>query len=335
MQEFDQISPTISTLIATFEGNIDYGSLFFLLDIGSYRINVSKRGRSSLEKVGEPGTIASIRMKHPITEVNHYRGFLPKKEPFNHSLTLEVYTSTKLINTKISKGKIQMCGNKSEADGREVVEIIREKMKLAVKRLKTLQHPDLPSIISYVLENSKGEEVMRPPLKMPKTKKYLEVPTPDHSINLHLPKAKSSVSSLVRKMITESSFTYYSDLSNFCKGLLELPSSIDITMGPATFKTAMVNYTFDIGPTDREALEEIFSYGKWHITDDPDKKVFTKLELPYEPYEDHTTKTKKNGSPCHKFLVYNSGSTTQSGPGGELAKQAYDEFTRRIRETVM
>lgn len=323
--DFDLMTPTISTLIAKFDGDIDYNFLFFFFEVSSFDVKMTKKGNTSLPTTGTQGNTPSLRLEK--NGVKYYRGYLPSKPPFKNALTMDLYTSAKLINAKISKMKIQMCGTKTRTDAEEVVDIARRKIEVALKRHRTLSSDidGIKTLVKTILESTKGEPVIRSHIIPDKKKEY--IPEHDHSVVPFKIKCNTASEKLLMKMIKESSFVYYNDLCNFCEGLIEnLPKNPQVNLGNLKeINSAMVNYNYKIGRRiNYQELKQKLEK-PWEVINDPDKKVFTRVTLPYK-----SEKIRKKKQSEHTFMVYATGSTTQSGPGGLLSKEAYLMFMEAL-----
>jgi hypothetical protein len=129
-------------------------------------------------------------------------------------------------------------------------------------------------------------------------------------------------------------FIYHSD---FCRKIDAIPAIHTIIDEPLELKhvdEAMVNYNYSLGfEVDRARLNQ-FIDGQNGFISRYNNALATSvtIELPYEPPPEIAIKRRKNKIPHHTFLVYKSGSVTQSGPGGELMRQAYYSFMTTISQ---
>jgi hypothetical protein len=96
---------------------------------------------------------------------------------------------------------------------------------------------------------------------------------------------------------------------------------------------AMVNYNYALGfEVDRNALNRLINGRDGFVSRYQNALTnCVTIELPYEISE-AKAKRRKNKVPHHTFLVYRSGSITQSGPGSTLMRAAYYSFMNLIAE---
>ena len=88
-------------------------------------------------------------------------------------------------------------------------------------------------------------------------------------------------------------------------------------MARAMIAEAMVNYNYSLGfEVDRTRLNQFIDGQNGFISRYNNALANSvTIELPYDPPKGTAIKRRKNKVPHHTFLVYKSGSVTQSGPG--------------------
>jgi hypothetical protein len=129
-------------------------------------------------------------------------------------------------------------------------------------------------------------------------------------------------------------FIYHEDM---CRKLDFIPYIHTIIDQPLALKQvdeAMVNYNYSLGfEVDRQMLNMYIDqqYGFISRYDNALSTCVT-IELPYNPPAGTLIKRRKTKIPHHTFLVYKSGSITQSGPGGVLMRDAYYLFMNVISQ---
>lgn len=324
-----KLTPTISTCVAFFDGEVDYKALFYILPCSKFDVTVTKRGKMNLSKTGDPGTIVSIRMEHE--KENYFRGFLPSKNPFKNVLTIDVYDDEKLVNAKLSKTKVKMCGTRDKESCEETVNIILNKIHQGKAMLKVLRETSgTIEYIEKIMGNSSGTSLNRLLPKQGKSKKQETID--DKKVVIYLEKPSNPAEQFINDLIEDSSFVYHSDLIKYLnglKGVIESREEISTLQyrAPSSIKTAMSNYNYNINRkiTRKELIRKFADRVGWGVVYDPDSTISTKIELPYIPDSTTGTERKKN-VPCHVFLVYSSGSVTQSGPGGPSVEMAFRAF---------
>lgn len=155
--DFDCLKVTTMTVIVKMAGRVNIEQVFPLLDITRLELPPTTRAtkKYKIPYCGIPGAILSAKFQ------NITRGIVKSKSKrsFLNSITIDICTSKKNINAKLSGEIIQMCGPDSEELARETAQhIINHVLKLQNELdyiNKDLDKKD--KAIEWLINNSIGE----------------------------------------------------------------------------------------------------------------------------------------------------------------------------------
>jgi hypothetical protein len=127
-------------------------------------------------------------------------------------------------------------------------------------------------------------------------------------------------------------FIFHSDMCRKINYIPHIQTIIDEPLELKQVDEAMVNYNYSLGFEVDRALLNQFIDGQNGFISRYNNALATSvtIELPYEPPPGSSIKRRKNKVPHSTFLVYKSGSVTQSGPGGKIMRDAYYLFMNTI-----
>lgn len=335
IKPFEELNVTTMTLVMALEGGVNTELAFHLLPIT--RISIQQTRESSKCKLPHckiPGAILSMRHRGKV------RGVIrSKSDPFKNAVTIDISTTRKNISLKLSAFSIQMCGASSREDGIEAATHILNHLKYIQYLLDKMQ--DNPNatmeIINWVKEHTKGNIIEKPfceTVQFTNVEMKIYRPITDNTIikpQIMIPDNLDKEITMFILYMTED-FIYHSDM---CKKLDFIPNIKTIINEPLELKhvdEAMVNYNYSLGfEVDRANLNQLIDGKNGFISRYNNALVNSvTIELPYELPSGTTIKRRKNKIPHHTFLVYRSGSVTQSGPGGKLMRDAYYLFMHTI-----
>lgn len=342
---YEELKVTTMTLVMSLSNAVNIELAFFLLPITRMDLGfVRETVKCKLPHCSIPGSILSMRY------CGNIRGLIRSNaKPFKNAVTIDISTSSKNISLKLSTYSIQMCGASSKEDGIEAAYHVMNHLKYA-QYLITKIHNNLITAVKtfdWVKTITKGSEIRKP---------YMETITgrsgnSDNNKTLTLNVTKYNVDNEIIKPVIEiptdvdaelvsfllpmcDDFIYYSDFCAKLDYILNAQKLIDEPLEIEHIDEAMVNYNYSLNfEVDRERLNQYID-GKNDFISRYNNALATSvtIELSYEPLTNTGIKRRKNKIPHHTFLVYRSGSVTQSGPGGELMKQAYYLFMCTIME---
>ncbi len=158
IMNFDNLKVTTMTVIVKIKGNTIIENIFPLLDIT--RLDLPARTRITksykIPFCGIPGAILSAKFQ------NTTRGIVKtkSKQSFLNSITLDICTSKKNINAKLSGGKIQMCGPDSEELAREAAQHIIDHLLNLQNNLDYISENKInrDDAIEWIKNNTEGQE---------------------------------------------------------------------------------------------------------------------------------------------------------------------------------
>jgi hypothetical protein len=260
--------------------------------------------------------------------------------PFKNAVTIDISTTRKNISLKLSSFTIQMCGASSREDGVEAATHVLNHLKHIQRMLNRIHQDPVKSrqTIEWVKENTRGEMVEKANWNVQEfTNVVLRIyqPIQDHAIiRPVIPVPDHIDSELVNFFVSMGDdFLYHSDFAQKIEYIPNIYTIIDEPLEIDHVDEAMVNYNYSLGfEVDRFSLDRYIDGQNGFISRYNNAlSTSVTIELPYEPPAGTTIKRRKNKIPHHTFLVYRSGSVTQSGPGGKLMEQAYYLFMATIQ----
>lgn len=334
---FENLKVTTKTMIITLSQPINTNLAFQLLPIT--KIDIEHKRQSSKCKLPHckiPGSIISMGYKGVI------RGVIKsKKPPFKNSVTIDMSITEKNINMKLSTKSIQICGARSRESGIEastyLINYIVNIQDMINKIRQNREHVD--KIVEWIKEHTKGELVERA--------SWETIYSKDVNLNIYrgkkVPLYKSPEEPIpeefdqnIAKMLISltEGFMYHSDICQKLEYILEAPDITPEKPKIVNVNEAMVNYNYSLGfEVNRFKLNEfIKGYENFISRYNNALSNCVTIELPYTPAPNVTIKRRNNKIPHHTFLVYRSGSVTQSGPGGTIMKDAYYAFMNIIED---
>lgn len=350
---FEDLKITTMTLVMSLTNEVIKKNAYLLLPvtyIENYK-TTKKLGKHKLPH-SDPGNIISNRY------LGKVRGIIAKKFPFKNHVTIVISTTKKNIHLKLSESSIQMCGASSNKDGVEAAQHIINHLTNIQNDLDYInQHRvEFEIALEWVISNIKGEPVDKPSWERREKEMLLFKPVNDLIFNIYKPVPDHTVKiinqiplhldvicatfliSFSNDLIVNAKYNDYQIFySDVVKGLHYISTIQYVIENPIQIDhidEAMVNYNYKLGFfIDRINLDKYIDGENGFISRYNNAlTTCVTIELPYEPLKNIVIKRKKNKIPHHTFLVYKSGSVTQSGPGGELMEQAYYLFMTTLNK---
>ena len=332
--DFDRMKITTQTIIITLSNGINIDSAFQLLPITRTDAPVKRMGgKIILPHHNVPGSILSMCYN------NNVRGIFKGGKSFRNAVTIDLSGSNKNINLKLCSFSIQISGSSTLDDGIEGANFALNHLQFIQYLLNIFQEDNdlAQEHLDWVLQATRGEDIERV------VKNYLpgrlilclETKVTDHQIV----KPTEYPDHLNKDIIDfflgfSEDFYYHSDMAAKISYIPKIEKIIDTPLEIKTISQAMVNYNYNLGfQIDRAELSVNIDGRDGFISNYINSlTAYVSIELPYEPPPDRVMKVRKNNACKHTFLCYRTGSVTQSGPGGEIMKEAYYRFMTLIRE---
>lgn len=326
---FEELNITTMTMIASLSSSVLIQHAFNLLPITLVDIQKTREtSKCKLPHCKLPGAILSMRFR------NETRGIIKNKSsPFKNAVTIDISTSKKNISVKLSANSLQMCGASSFEDGKEAVDHIVGHINRIQNLLNRVREdPEIgKKSFEWVIANTRGSSCNRIVKHQYKSVNGIIMNVSDqfqdYSITFPMVDPPPNLNIDIINMVLSASdgFIYHSDLCSKINYIYNLSNIIYEPLTVKKLSTAMVNYNYVLGfEVDRILLNEMMDGNNGFISRYNNAlSSSVTIELPYEPEIDDTIKRRKNKVPHHTFLVYKSGAITQSGPGGEIMKNAY------------
>jgi len=329
---YENLKITTMTMVFVLNTTIDLVSAFHLLPISLVDEKMmAKAVKNKLPKHDIPGSIISINFR------GMNRGLIRnRKKFFKNSINLDISTTLKNINLKLSPGKIQLCGAVSRENGIEAVTFLLNHLQKIKTYINKLHEVDYNKIINS-FNHFKGEPAVKHTIETIKSS--------THQINIHhyqddlLINKKKYKHHLLDKNTAcylqslSTDMLYYSDFFSKMKNLINFKMIYDQDcLFTQNINEVMVNYNYNVGFKINRDLLNVLIDGKNGFISNYDNALVNNvtIELPYENCYNYNKR--KNKIPHHTFLVYCSGAVTQSGPNSLIMKDAFNLFIQTIYE---
>lgn len=321
---FDQLPVMVITAVARFDGKVkDIWEMIYLLPITRIKIKKPTRPVKKI-KLPWPGT-AGLIMTAKLGNVN--RGIFRSitKGEWDNSIMIDISTSEKNINVKLSRDNIQMTGCKSVPMGVEAANLLIDEINKVARHIELMRDniEDAVIISNQLLDEGVGDLIIsdnEPP--------YLKFSI----INFKSHPDDDETSAALRGFFASQ----LTDCRTFVDALHKLRWLLkreDIITKPLEFiklQPEMVKYRFNLGfAVDQDALCDLFTEigPEFSIDYHPDIRNYVKIEL------DCLTKVEgKNGIKKHTFSIQPSGQTNYSCPIIEEMSAIYYRFIYIINE---
>lgn len=337
---FEDLHVTTMTLVMTFTNGINKDFAFHLLPITRIDMPPTQgSGKCKLPHCSVPGSILSMRYDGKTRGI-----IINKSRSFKNAITIDISTTKKNVNLKLSPFSIQICGASCRDDGIEAANYILGYLRSIQERLRIIQAHEtkFQEEMDWIFDQTKGENVEIPDWKTHKNnetvilKIYNSRPgNKIRPINIEPPEHLNK--DIIKFFISYSDdFLYHGDFYAKIDSIRKLTEIINEPIELKTVDEAMVNYNYSLGfEIDRAKLNELIDSKHCFISRYNNAlSTSVTIELPYEPLESSNIKRRKSKIPHHTFLCYRSGSVTQSGPGGQLMRDVYYLFMNTIREIM-
>lgn len=329
---YEELKTTTMTLVIVFDGVVNPILAFHLPPVTRVVLDTQRKTSKCKLPLCSPGSIISIRHKGNI------RGIIRSDaHPFKNAVSMDISTTEKNIGLKLSPSKIHICGASSEENALEAVEHVFEHLRTVQSHINKLSDPIVKAqTIEWIKDATKGEECQ---------KEEIEYISGNITLVVHHFKTDNLISTpevipdnldkeLVSYLLTlTNDFLYYSDLVKKLDFMCSI--TVPVFSGPLKVKRleiAMKNYNYSLGfDINRSSLNKLIDGKNGFISRYNNAlSVHVTVELPYVADTTMSIKRRKNKIPHHTFLIYRSGSVTQSGPGGKIMEDTYYLFMKTI-----
>lgn len=320
---YEYLPITTLTSVANLEGEIENDNLFYLLPITyfSYIVDSNKIPTCDIK-----GAILSVRYK----KMN--RGF-PKDKCFKNSIMIDLSMGFKNVSLKLSNKKVQLCGATSEIMSEEAGRIIIAYVK-RIQELLDLMHSNLTQTkrtMDWVIQNT--EKIIVHQGK----KAVICYPPENFDVYKPFPFPKEINDTLARWFIPMmSDYVLHEDYKLHLKYLLTIKRVIiteDVQMLPMEIKMKNSNYKIPF-MIHRQKLYNLFkNIGNWIAIYDSTWDTSVKLlRISNAQKSKIINLEEKFLDQYHTFIIFSTGSVTQSGPNPSEIGTIYEEFRTIISE---
>lgn len=332
---YEDLAVTTMTLVMSLSNSVNTEAAFHLLPIT--RIAIQQTRRSSKCKLPHckiPGSMLSMRYR------GNVRGVIKSKSsPFKNAVTIDISTVRKNISLKLSSFSIQMCGASSREDGIEAANHVLSHLQRIQYIANMMQDDTIGTreAIEWVKNITRGDTIDKPhweetvydnvTLRVYRPIKEFSIINPVVDVPDNMNK---EIAVFLLSLCDD--FIYHSDMCLKLDFVPNIHTIIDEPLELSNVDEAMVNYNYPLGFEIDRVLLDYFIDGQNGFISRYNNALATSvtIELPYEPRAGTSIKRRKNKIPHHTWLVYKSGSVTQSGPGGVIMRNAYYLFMNTI-----
>lgn len=335
---YENLRVTTMTHIVSLSTPINKITAFYCLPWE--RVPLQKKRGSRKCKVPNhsiPGTITSIGDR----KLGIRGAIFSGRAPFKNGISINISTTQKNLNLKLSPDTIQMCGSTSD-------ELCREGSNYIVNNIRHIKHcqdriqqePETANLaLQWVKENTRGESLQRYVWQLHEFQNVnLRIQTPANMDNsIIIPNQfPSEIDEELTKfyLVRAKDFLYHYDFYRYLDHVNTLPPIIQQPLEISETVIAMLNYNYSLGfRINRFKLNELMDGHNGFVSRYNNAlRTSVTIERPYDPVNTRVIKRRKGKITKHTFLVYGSGSVMQSGPGGESMRDIYYEFRNIIEE---
>lgn len=322
--KFEDLPVMVITAVARFDGRVkNIWEMVYLLPIT--RIKIKKPTRP-VKKIKLPWPEkAGLIMTVKLGSVN--RGIFRSitKGEWDNSIMIDISTSEKNINIKLSKDNIHMTGCKSISMGVEAANLLIDEINKVDRHIELMRDniEDAVVISNQLLDEGVGEMITvdnEPP--------YLKFSILNFKLHPDDDETSSALRGFFASQLTDC--LTYADAIKKVRWLLKREEIITKPLEYIRLQPEMVKYRFNIGfQIDQDALYNLFTdiAPEFSIDYHPDIRNYVKIEL------DCFSKIEgKNGIKKHTFSIQPSGQTNYSCPLIEEMRAVYYRFIYIMNE---
>lgn len=339
--DFDSMKVSTITLLAILNGEIGKLEIYQFLPITRINLPVKKRSvtKYKLPESIPPGAIVSVRYR------DQTRGIIRSnvKTYFRNTITIDIGTTKKTLSLKSSKEKVQICGASSIEDGIEAVGYIIKIVNKIEPAMKVIREGGklLQDTLDWLAQNGRGPEIVRHNYSEHESETGIPIiiddPMDDHELlPLHVNMIPGYISYALADFLIDQSkeYIYFSDFVDKVNFVLNLAVKSYPQLNLIQIPEVMVNYNYSLGiKIDRFGLcYHTNGYDGFYAHYDNCLDSYVTIELAYDPKENPFYRKKGGRKPRNTFLVYRSGSVTQSGPHKKMVRSVYYRFMNMIEK---
>lgn len=329
--KFKDLPVTVMSLNIELEGEIDIVKLFPLLEITAIQMpeKTRKTKKFKIPFAGSSGKVLSLKYEK-VT-----RGIVKTQSEkfFRNCIMIDFSNETKNVNVKLFSKKIQMCGVKSEKQGRESAFFLLQNIHNIENTLKYIQdNPDIArKTLDFIIEKTKSNKgVLISQQGKSIYKQYI-----DKNFSFYDKVTDNDFPEDCNFVLAEylSSFSkdyiYHEDLCNHLEWLYTVPTiSLGEEIRLKSVSRSMVNYNYDLGvPINRiKFAYEINMFEEYDAQFCNKDDNHVKIRSPLVFGVGETAKGKPKTWKCNKILGYRTGKITHSAPDEASAEVAYVDF---------
>src|SRR5438445_5197925 len=198
-----------------------------------------------------------------------------RKKFFKNTINLDISTTLKNINLKLSPEKIKLCGAVSKENGLEAVHLILNHLKNIKCYMEEIHFIDYNRIINIIHNQFTGRPLLKHCVET--------VMTNNGNFNIHTYKNDYDINTQVDLMIDEkldqyikslsNDMIYHSDYDNKLKNLLNFKPVYTDDIHIEQINEVMVNYNYNLGfKINRDMLNNLID-GKYGFVSNYDNAL--------------------------------------------------------------
>jgi len=318
---YQNLPTTTLTSVTLLDGEIDIDHLYYLLPVTF--LYLDKNYYKKIPTCNIKGAILSIRYK------GMNRGF-PKDTCFKNSVMIDLSMGNKNVSIKLSQKKIQLCGASSEKMSREASQIMIAYIKRIQELLQLLQKnkQETKRTIQWLVENTKYHHE--------KTKTYITRPPEDyHLVDYDYPEGvNETLAQWLMPFITD--YVKHEDyvmFLDYIQKIFSIVVSDTINIHPIEVKMKNHNYLIPFVINRKKFFNFFNKLDGWIVIYDATWNTSVKLlRLSEEKKSKIKNEEEELFDKYHTFLVFSTGSVTQTGPNPAEIEKFYNEFNTLVRE---
>ncbi len=325
------------TIVVTLNTNIRIAQLFHLLPLvqgKTTEIGKSKKKLIFNRGVGAVGSVYSAKYERLLRGIDRTKC----TKIFRHSISVEIESSKKIMNAKISKDTVHMCGASTYKDGEELAMYVINHIEYIESMLHMIQtNPEeAHRTAEYVLSITKGPRILRDKIEFVMDFAYKKETVQDYEC---LKPVKKKLPEGVNPQIYQFFMSYndqdcpwYKQFRTKLKRIMSINSVLNLhpeTLGITLINSSMVNINYKLDFKVNRYYLALLLHREDHLFTKFDNSCmqYVSIEVPCLVGGESADAHKTN---YHSIMVHRSGSVKQSGRGGRPMEDAYLRFMRAV-----
>jgi len=306
---FNQLKPSMIEVCINLSHPVSLNPFFYTIPIQKLLPNTYIKGKRNEYISKFQGSVTAVKF------MRIFKGYPSTSGCFKNAITMTMSTGEKNICIKFSKDTIHITGLKTYESLYQIVYYCFNYLRISLEIIDycNKHKNEIFGILDMMMNNTTSTIINDEHIEMDK------IPTT----------VIDTVYTVIYVATIKSECN--SDLCSIyldvCNWLTNTPHLCDKDIYVKSINKVLVNYNYHIGfPILKPKVEEYLDG-----VDDFEcicelERYFITIHLPYEIVDTNLKRKSKR----HTFMLYNTGSVTQSGPYEEIMKTAYETFMINI-----